>query len=291
MCGIYGAINIEHGAKWEPAILSGLTWANRERGTHSCGFFDSSGRMIKRAVDPKLAITEDRVRRWLNNSHAFAWAIGGHTRHATQGAVNKRNAHPFRYGDVIGSHNGMVDAPNSYEVDSEFLFDSINQSDYKALNDIGGYWGLSWFDKRDGRFYLTMHNGSLAYTVYNGVCYYSSDGDHLESFVDSKVYEFEEGEVIAFDRDGTVLQSRNNEIEPIENKGGKYSYAYGNYGYGACGYDLKKGAGSVKTYYYGDYNKNTTTIASEESEWRDSWSSYLHSMSDEEFNTWEGEAY
>src|SRR3989304_8191413 len=119
MCGIFGGISIDRETvridgkkitrpvRWDSSIIKGLAWANRERGTDSLGFFDSSGRMVKRALDPSDALQDDKVRRWINNSRDHTWAIGGPTRYATQGGVSKANAHPFKYGHVVGSQHGM----------------------------------------------------------------------------------------------------------------------------------------------------------------------------------------
>lgn len=212
MCGIYGAISV--GGQIDMSAIKALTWANRERGTDSVGFFDSNGRMIKRACDPCKGLQDKKVRKWLANFNG--WAIGGHTRFATQGSIKKCNAHPFQYGNVIGTHNGMVNSPQVYKVDSEYLIDSINQSGYEALADINGYWGLAWFDKRDNCFYLSMHNGELACTLNDDVIYYSSDDKHLAGIFDSPVFEFREGQVARFHSDGVVEDSEQGHIPGIE---------------------------------------------------------------------------
>lgn len=216
MCGIYGAISL--GGKIDMSAIKALTWANRERGTDSIGFFDSSGRMIKRACDPAEGLREKALRKWLTNFDG--WAIGGHTRLATRGTVCKRNAHPFKKGDIIGSHNGMVRAPKKYKVDSEYLFDRINQSDYQALADVSGYWGLAWLDRRDGCFYLTMHDGELSFTVYEDVVYYSSDRDHLSGIISDDIFDFVEGQVVRFDSAGNVDDSEQSQIPGIDVRAG-----------------------------------------------------------------------
>ena len=186
-------------------IINALTWANRERGTDSCGFFDSSGKMTKRAGDPSDVLCKRKVQTWLQNSQRDQWFIAGHTRFATRGKVNRRNSHPFRYGRVIGSHNGMVDAPNKFTVDSEYVFWSLNKhrGDYnKALGNISGYWGLSWYD--GDNFFLMNHNGELAVVEVEGVWYYSSAWKHLDSCTGRDSRTFIEGEVWKFDSTGLI---------------------------------------------------------------------------------------
>jgi len=230
MCGIFGAISLG-GMKtvkiegkqtlvpknpWDISIVKGLAWANRERGTDSLGFFDSSGRMVKRASDPSEALQDEKVRRWVAMSRHNSWAIGGHTRYATQGSVNKANAHPFKYGHIIGSHNGMVHAPQQYTVDSEYLFDVIREHGYKGLENVRGYWGLTWFDLHTHQFFLTKHTGSVYYAVQDGVCYYSSSDKHLSTFVEAPVKDLKEGQVLRFNENGVVEDSEDGKLEGIK---------------------------------------------------------------------------
>jgi len=189
-CGIFGSV----GKNWNLGTLRALALANRERGTDSLGFFDSSGKMIKCADDPSDALRKENITNWLSAS-AYgnaklgrptpSWFIGGHTRLATRGKVNRQNSHPFRYGRIIGSHNGMIDAPTGYTVDSQYLFDALNKAggDYnKAWAKVTGYWGISWFD--DKAFWLQVHNGDLTVCpVGDGLWYYSSSWAHLETCI------------------------------------------------------------------------------------------------------------
>ena len=338
MCGIFGAVSINRetvridGKKvtrpvpWDSSIIKGLAWANRERGTDSLGFFDSSGRMVKRAADPSDALQDDKVRRWINNSREHTWAIGGHTRYATQGGVNKANAHPFKYGHIIGSHNGLVQSPAKYTVDSEYLFDVIREHGYKGLEAVRGYWGLSWYDLNEQCFYLTKHNGSVSYGVYNGVLYYSSSDKHLASMIEAEIKDLKEGQVLKFTADGNILDSEEKHIEGVK-AGGDYwdwegweggRYGAGYYGTGCTPNYPKTGRGAsrkvtdsgttkstdgtlVRTYT--SYDKGTTGTAQGTSgnllddwdgetkdEWNEAWDKYFHSMTDEEFKTWDAMA-
>lgn len=296
MCGIYGAVAIEN--QFNPGIIQGLAWANRERGTDSLGYFDSSGRILKKAGDPGTLSATDDFRNWVANSAKNSWAIGGHTRYKTRGAVSDRNSHPFRYGKVIGSHNGMVDAPDRFAVDSEYLFYKISRGDYKSISDIGGYWGLAWFDKRDGLFYLTAHNNTLAYAYHEGAVYYSSDAKHLACFVSGEIAKMAEGQVLAFAADGTVYDSldQNSGLESIEVTA-KYAYGYSNrIGYNTsytgtgCGTSDRKPVVFDPDDYssYGThYNTDLYPDSTEEADWRDAWERKIHDMSDEDF-AWKG---
>lgn len=221
ICGIYGAVIVQSGKKWDLGIIRALTWANRERGTDSLGFFDSSGKMTKGAGDPSTVLRKKRVKKWLKQSHDTGWFIAGHTRFATRGKVNRRNSHPFRYGRIIGSHNGICDAPQKFQVDSEYLLYAINKArgDYQAgLEKIGGYWGLSWYDGE--HFYLLSHSGEIAYEIIDGVLYYSSSWLHLDSCTGGDSDVLKEGQVIRVSSDGTVDNSWDTDspVKPFSSK-------------------------------------------------------------------------
>lgn len=178
MCGIFGAI----GKSINPGIIRALAIVNRERGTDSLGFFGSNGAIVKRAGDPLVCLTDTEFAAFVDNP---GWFVAGHTRHATHGKVIDDNAHPFRFGSIIGAHNGMVDYPRGrkYRVDSEYLIDELDRhkGNYQtAFAGISGYWGLSWFDGRF--FYLQAYRNEIAIGCDDrGTWYYSSDWMHLEA--------------------------------------------------------------------------------------------------------------
>ena len=77
----------------------------------------------------------------------------GHNRFATQGNVNKKNAHPFEFDNLVGVHNGTLtnkyQLPNGidYAVDSQALYACMSEKGVRATLDIiQGAWSLVWFD-------------------------------------------------------------------------------------------------------------------------------------------------
>ena len=51
----------------------------------------------------------------------------GHTRFATEGAIVKSNAHPFRVGDVVGTHNGCVYNVKEMETQLDKQQEEVNE--------------------------------------------------------------------------------------------------------------------------------------------------------------------
>lgn len=194
MCGIFGAI----GGHINSGIIRALTIANRERGTDSLGFFNSDGEILKAAGDPLDILTDSDFRLYLKQR---VWFVAGHTRQATQGAITHKNAHPFRYGRIIGAHNGVVIAPERYEVDSEYLIDLLQNPYQEALENVEGYWGLSWFDGT--HFYLQAQGTSVAIGRKGGTYYYSSDWAHLMAATGIKrTHVLDKGQTVRFTAEG-----------------------------------------------------------------------------------------
>lgn len=202
MCGLFGAI----GKDIDASRVRALAIANRGRGKDSLGFFDSSGKVVKQAGDPCEVLGREDVTQFI--AHTDRWFIAGHTRAATRGEVKRRNAHPFKYGNILGSHNGMVKAPAEFAVDSMYIFHRLNKckGDYqRALEDISGYWSLTWFD--GDSLFVQMHNNTLWFAKIGETFYYSSTKVHLRSALgDVECWEVENDKTYQFRKDGGVRQ-------------------------------------------------------------------------------------
>jgi len=242
--------------------------------------------MTKGAGDPSNVLRKKRVKKWLKSSRDTSWFIAGHTRFATRGMVNRRNSHPFRYGRIIGSHNGICDAPQKFKVDSEYLFYAINKArgDYQAgLETIGGYWGLSWYDGE--HFYLLSHSGEIAYEIIDGVLYYSSSWLHLDSCTGGDSDVLKEGQVIRISPDGTVDSSSDTDspIKPFTSNA-----RYRNRRSGGRGTTGRKESTSWQDAggYLSNDDTTTDTTRDYDTEWQNAWAEYCteseHSGSDDD---------
>lgn len=91
-----------------------------------------------------------------------------HVRAATTGMVNADNAHPFKAGNVILAHNGVIKNTwdlkhkHKFEVDSELvamLLDetSPEEASKSVLEKLEGSYVLTWVDRRDNSFNIARN--------------------------------------------------------------------------------------------------------------------------------------
>jgi hypothetical protein len=243
MCGIFGAI----GRNIDERSLLTLAALNRSRGQDSMGFAIVDGQGIvstwKKADDPFELLASRQFHRHRKNWRN-CWAVLGHTRFGTRGKAIDRNAHPFAYGRFVGAHNGIVGAPNKYEVDSQYLFDQLaaaNGQYQEAFADISGHWGLWWTDGDD--VYLQAHKQSLAMARHNGALYFSSDKGHLAAALAGvgrpKVLPLCEGDTWRIDANGRAhqLPSFISRVKEWTSKGNWQTGKYGSQYTGGFGID------------------------------------------------------
>lgn len=85
----------------------------------------------------------------------------GHNRWATMGAQTVANAHPFRFENIVGAHNGtlrnmsLLPDYKSFEVDSQALYNSIDKFGTEGTEEkIAGAFALTWYDDRDKSLHM-----------------------------------------------------------------------------------------------------------------------------------------
>lgn len=205
MCGIFGAFG-----DYSPKLVRGLALRNERRGRDSYGFYTGKG-VMKAPCSIRYALKESL----LNQKHRF---ILGHTRQATRGTISYRNAHPFRYGDIIGMHNGIVNnfdelkakyGQDQMEVDSEIIFWGLAKKGWTFLKELRAYWGLAWQDLRVPHFvWLSRNSGMLSYAKSeNGkALYYSSDKDDLKDLGFPTTIDVADGHVLRIHTGTLVLR-------------------------------------------------------------------------------------
>jgi hypothetical protein len=181
MCGLYGGF----GKRVDYQAIRTLALLNESRGRDATGIFNSLGNRFKENERSTKFLQNPELARWLIDSSNHCWAICGHCRGGTRGGNTTENAHPFKYGKVIGSHNGVLDAPNKYKVDTEYAIDLLSQAKpghyQDALKDVVGWYVLTWIDMRDRKIRLLNWKGTLHLARFGGSFYYSSEADHLKT--------------------------------------------------------------------------------------------------------------
>jgi len=112
MCGIVGYLGNQNPKN---IIIDGLKKLEY-RGYDSAGVaIIHDGKTKRIRAQGKLKALEDKVQNEAFNGHVGI----GHTRWATHGAPNERNAHPHQVGEISLVHNGIIE--NYLEIKEELL--------------------------------------------------------------------------------------------------------------------------------------------------------------------------
>jgi hypothetical protein len=140
---------------------------NYFRGGHSTGFAavrnNGDVKIAKQLGGPWDLWEYPSFKEALNANQSCAFLA--HARHATRGSVSTVNAHPFKFGHIIGQHNGTLDHScitelkdilmEEYPVDSMYIYAAIEALGVKdTIPLLRGSWALSYVDLEQGTFNL-----------------------------------------------------------------------------------------------------------------------------------------
>ena len=183
MCGLYGYITslnkndsllTENQKLQKQRVLEGLMVANVSRGSDSTGIatFDSFKKMglVKDIIPATDFVGCQGCQAKLR---ANPQLIIGHTRQATTGNVTARNAHPFKWGKIVGAHNGIVsnhlEIDKKVEVDSEVIFKLLNKEKnnfQKVFKRLSGSFAIVWVNLDEpNSVYLIRQDNPLSVAV------------------------------------------------------------------------------------------------------------------------------
>ena len=182
MCGICGAITQPN-----PNIIKSLMIANERRGDKSTGIAYRIGEQT--SVFKDVLPSSKFVKRIPDAKINSANLVICHTRMPSVGlTVSKKNAHPFRYNNVVGVHNGTVsnhaDIKHSGEVDSQAIFHllSLKKNNFvEVFPELQGSMAVAWVVDNDPNLYLLRHISPLFIAKSQNTLYFNSEELVLQS--------------------------------------------------------------------------------------------------------------
>jgi|TARA_B110000967_G_C18881565_1_gene561395 glucosamine 6-phosphate synthetase-like amidotransferase/phosphosugar isomerase protein len=213
MCGLIGFTGAN---KPNLLRLSFIMNANDSRGGHS------SGLMLDKKIIKTVGTSTELLPELSLATNDANIAIG-HTRYATHGKQTAENSHPFKYGSVVGAHNGVL---SNYEevckayglevpdVDSKTIFSLLNKTkDYSLLGKLDGTIAVLFTDKSGDLFVYRRNNPLFMCQTEEGL-YFSSIENTLND-ISEDVVEVEKDVLLTY-RKGELVEVLPITYDPIE---------------------------------------------------------------------------
>ena len=277
MCGIVGFANNSNAINKQNDLKDWIKQAlimDTIRGRHSTGLASLSGNCDKweyiKETMPGWNFVDWKPAEEALSRAKSASAVIGHNRLATMGKINTHTAHPFKYDDIIGVHNGTLrycDLPSyhQFEVDSMALISAINEIGAKeTFEKAKGAFAAVWIDLSDDTlnfirnserslYFAWANKGeTLLYASEAGLIEWLSDRNGVE--LDSAPCSFDTGVHYSLNlhkiKEGFTRQEI--EIQPIV----QYNYSF----MGKGGNTGKRKGGNNVTRFPGQQNQTQSLL-------------------------------
>src|SRR6056297_2950663 len=217
MCGLLGFSGNDN---FDINKVRLLFYANQKRGEHSYGHYtEENSEESQKLFKAPGKVIETYLNKGIKKKLDITNFLIAHTRQATVGEKTKENAHPFRFDNIIGAHNGtlknhkemiegyvkddvVITKKNFNEsiinMDSKIFFKymSLKEGDdrFQIIKDFEGAAALMFRDTRDDEKVLYIwrnHDRPLHYGFCEEGMYISSEKDPLLGIGCEKVEQFE----------------------------------------------------------------------------------------------------
>lgn len=206
MCGICGYIGSQN---FDEKDIKILMLYNMDRGRDSTGYYTSAENIVK---DDRNAMEFLVNYKNIKKDNIFI----GHCRRSSMGNINKHNAHPFEFDNIVGVHNGHVknwyDMESNKEIikhheiqtDSAMLIYMLSKyKDPRTLYQADGGIAIIFTDKREKILYAFRNSERPLFTgTINDCTYLSSTKESLMAINCNKIKELEENTIYKYTLDG-----------------------------------------------------------------------------------------
>lgn len=179
MCGLVAVISPKSQTLSENNIFKQMLVMDQLRGKDSTGIFavnaNAEASIAKSIATPADFLQLTRVSSMINTAHILV----GHNRHATIGAVNTNNAHPFQHNNITLVHNGTLDKcpklphQDEFDTDSEAVCYNLSlcnsdEETHKFLESLEGAFAFIWYDDVEEATYFIRNDERPLYRVHVG---------------------------------------------------------------------------------------------------------------------------
>lgn len=256
MCGIYGIAKsptayTKRQRKVVKKVIREMAIDSETRGSHSSGIAQvgTETRIHKSLLPSSKFVDTKQFNQSVKSLQTGNNILLGHTRFATDGAIVKSNAHPFRVGNVVGAHNGCVynidemttKLGKQCPVDSQLIFKAINDSDniQDAVKHFDSDFALSFVKDNPNILYLCRESNRPLYVAYVPslkTLFYASEEGFIEDALDevnikTEIVSLHKNTLYAFDTTLFTDKQTNYSATKFEYDSREYNFNLNSYGW------------------------------------------------------------